>query len=516
MMRFWRWFRKNDNIFSMILGFAALAILFFAIWLFWMNKSNPNDNVILDKLGYQPIYVQTGSMEPTMKTKSIVLVEKVDSMEDIAIDDIITYQVYDETGKTITITHRIYNIKDDGTIITKGDNNRVADSYTITIDNVRAKVVHIWNWFADFLNSLATTSGKVMLAVVIIIIILIFYGLGQLGKYLDEKYGINDDEEDTVNDRLLADYEDEDDEDDDEPRSGKKNKNKQELQLLEEDRNNNSWEKIYNYKVSDDNLVTITGVKPNFASITEITVPKEIKHKKVVGIGVFAFRNSKATIINLPETLEFIERAAFYHAEELIYVDIPNSVMTIGANAFDGCKSLIDIKLPINLTKIEDKTFKGCLGLNTITIHDKVTFIGDSAFYGCDNLNTIYGAQSVQVIKLNAFKTSEMVETNLITNNECMLNYDWNSYGRNAVIVDDQGLLDVVQEENQNLKDEYEKRQEELRIQKEQQLSTKIGRQLAKFGEKKTVKKSVDSVEDNFEELLIPEIEFPYTESKEE
>ena len=508
MMNFWRWYRKNDRIFTLILGFFAIAMLAGSLFLTYKNKQDPGSNAVLETVGYQPIYVQTGSMEPTMKTKSIVLVKRVDSMDDLEIDDIITYQVYDEAGRTITITHRIYNIKEDGTIITKGDNNRVADSYTITIKNVLAEVVWIWNGAATIQNALTTTSGKVMAVVALLIIALIFYAIHCLHEYLDDKYGINDDEEDSVNAKLLADYDDDDeeyeeDDDDDEsrPTKSRPRPEKQKPQLLDEDRD--SWQKIYNYKVSEDNLITITGLKPQFYTLTELTIPKEIKQKKVVGIGQFALKNSVATIINLPETLEFIERAGFYHCENLIYVEIPDTVKTIGANAFDGCKSLIDIKLPVNLTKIEDKVLSGCLSLDSITINDKVVIIGDSAFFGCNNLKTIYGGRNVKIIKLNAFRTTVPVNTNIITDNDYLANYNWMLFGRKPTVMNDTELLDALQEENEQLVVNYEKHQEEMRIKEEQQAAAKLEKSF--FKAKEVIIEKVNSLKkDKAEKIEAP------------
>lgn len=488
MMNFWRWYRKNDNIFSMILGFIAIFALIGAVLLFGASKKDPNSNKVLEWVGYQPIYVQTGSMEgnepDSIRTGAVIFVKRVDSMDEIEKGDIITYQVYDEAGKAITITHRIYNIKEDGTIITKGDNNRVADAYSITIDNVRAKVVVIWNWVADATAMLKTPTGIFMAIAGGIILVLIFIGMKYLGQYLDEKYGINKNEEGTVNDQIKADAQTQG-----LPVAAQETNSEaaavagpQAPPLLDTERN--SWQKIYNYDVSKDNLVTITGIKSAYNSLTEITVPSEVKHKKVVGIGPFAFKNSVATIVHLPNTLETIDKAAFYHCENLIYVEIPNTVKTIGANAFDGCKSLIDIKLPVHLKRIEDKTFNGCTSLNAITINDEVLSIGDSAFYGCDNLTTIYGAKSVMMIKLNAFKVNENVETSIITDNEYMKKYNWGSYGRTVNIINDPGILSMIDEDNQKLYEEYDKHQEELRIQHEEQFTTKLGNQINKVGAK--------------------------------
>lgn len=486
MMNFWRWYRKNDRIFTAILNIVMVVVLFFSIYLFYINKQDPYGNKILEAVGYQPVFVQTGSMEPTMRTHSIVLIKRVDSMDELEIDDIVTFQVFDGSGKPITITHRIYNIKEDGSIITKGDNNRVADNYTLTIDNIKAEVVGIWNGAATIIDMMMTPMGIVIGVVGLLIIILFFYATGQFTNYLDEKYGINEDVADSVNDQLKADNEYVQNKNEIIEETASMNVvdlslDQQIPQLLDAEKN--SWQRIYNYDVSEDNLITITGVKKNFVSLTEISVPKEIKHKKVVGIGAFAFKDSKATIIHLPDTLESIGKAAFYHCSELLYVNIPNTIKEIGPNAFEGCKMLMDIKLPVNLTKISDKTFADCASIETVTINDKVTMIGDNAFAGCHKLTTIYGARGVKLIKLNAFKTRMLIDTNIITDNECLKKYNWEASGRTAIFIDDPDMLEMVDSDNKELELEYEAFQEKLRIEQEQMLSTKVKNTTTKWYE---------------------------------
>lgn len=446
MQNFWRKYRSCDKVFNVIFTALMLVLIIAGLFAFYNLKTTGTGFVF----GYQPVYIQTGSMEPAINTGAIILTKEVKSMDEIAIDDIITYEVYDATGKPIRITHRIYNIIEDR-IITKGDNNRVADTYELTIDNVRAKVVLIWNGAAKIQVMWGTTAGKILICSIAAFIILGFYLLSKLGETLDEKYGICRDEEGSISDVISAannqEYEYEYEDDEEEPIA---------VPIIPEIPEVKSWSDIYNFKVSEDNKVTITGLKNGFSALTEITVPEKIKHKPVVGIGPFVFKNCKVNIVNLPNTLEIIDKAAFYKCEDLIYVKIPQTVNVIGANAFDGCKELIDIELPVNLTRIEDKTFNGCVGLSSIKINDKVTFIGDSAFYGCNNLTTIYGAKSVIAIKLNAFKvtTPDVVETNLVTENEYMLNYNWNSFGRTCEAINSQELLDDIQAENDKFYDE--------------------------------------------------------------
>lgn len=72
-------------------------------------------------LGFQIYEVQTGSMDPTLPVKSLILSKKVDAPEDLSIGDIITFI----NSEGITVTHRIIDVIDTNGQIgyqTKGDN----------------------------------------------------------------------------------------------------------------------------------------------------------------------------------------------------------------------------------------------------------------------------------------------------------------------------------------------------------------------------------------------------------
>lgn len=112
--------------------------------------------------GYRPVLVLSGSMEPYMMTNGIVLTKEVESLEDINVDDVITFHV-NHNNKAIRITHRIIDI-DGETIYTKGDNNNVDDGIPLSIDHVEAKVTHVFNQTAWLVAKWQSgLSGKVML-----------------------------------------------------------------------------------------------------------------------------------------------------------------------------------------------------------------------------------------------------------------------------------------------------------------------------------------------------------------
>ena len=89
--------------------------------------------------------------------------------------------------KTIVVTHRIKKIHEDGSITTKGDNNRVADAIPITIDNIEAKVVLTCNWVADLIHTWDTTKGKLIICSLAAGVLLFLFGLQALLEKDEDK-----------------------------------------------------------------------------------------------------------------------------------------------------------------------------------------------------------------------------------------------------------------------------------------------------------------------------------------
>mgnify|MGYP004655501671 CR=1 FL=1 len=162
---------KLQAILSWVLLIVMAGLLVFTIFRVAESKKT-GEGVFL--LGYRPVLVLTGSMEPYMMTNGIALTKEVDSLDDIAVGDVVTYHVMNDDGKKLLITHRIVAI-DDGLIYTKGDNNNVIDGYPLTMDNVEAKVVGVFNGTAWLAAKWATTAGKIMLICFLAAIILLCY-----------------------------------------------------------------------------------------------------------------------------------------------------------------------------------------------------------------------------------------------------------------------------------------------------------------------------------------------------
>jgi signal peptidase len=90
--------------------------------------------------GTIPLTVYTGSMEPTIGTGAVVLIEPVDPSTLVA-GDVITFQVAPDVDEYIT--HRIVAVQPDTvppSFITKGDNNPGDDVDPVPVGAVRGEV----------------------------------------------------------------------------------------------------------------------------------------------------------------------------------------------------------------------------------------------------------------------------------------------------------------------------------------------------------------------------------------
>ena len=115
--------------------------------------------------GFRIYHILTGSMEPTIRTGSNVLVREVNpyTLEE---GDIITFISKDAAIYGSANTHRIIEVVEDGNqrfFITQGDANNVADRIFVYPEDIKGKVVYYMKsaGFAMFVGFLHTTPGFV-------------------------------------------------------------------------------------------------------------------------------------------------------------------------------------------------------------------------------------------------------------------------------------------------------------------------------------------------------------------
>ncbi|MGN7300061.1 signal peptidase I SipW [Fredinandcohnia aciditolerans] len=138
----------------LLIGVAALVV---------SNKISGGEPTIF---GYQLKTVLSGSMEPGIKTGSIIAVKTGGDMTRFKEGDVITFMEEDEK----LITHRITEVlKNENQVMykTKGDNNNTEDINPVLAQNVvaeyRGLTIPYLGYFADFASS---KNGTIILMIV--------------------------------------------------------------------------------------------------------------------------------------------------------------------------------------------------------------------------------------------------------------------------------------------------------------------------------------------------------------
>jgi len=114
--------------------------------------------------GYKLYTVQSGSMEPTIKTGSLIFVDINAKYSPL---DIITF--YKLSGSKETITHRLLELKNENNItvgVTKGDANDTEDSQVVLQNNIIGKAVLAIPYFGYPVAFARTPAGLIILVII--------------------------------------------------------------------------------------------------------------------------------------------------------------------------------------------------------------------------------------------------------------------------------------------------------------------------------------------------------------
>ena len=116
-------------------------------------------------LGYHPIVVLSGSMEPTYKIGSVIYYKKVE-LKALKEKDVITYET--KTGKYVS--HRIVNINNE-LIETKGDANNVSDVNKVSYESVKGKVAKASIPYIGYYIKMVNDNLTIVVMVAVIILV---------------------------------------------------------------------------------------------------------------------------------------------------------------------------------------------------------------------------------------------------------------------------------------------------------------------------------------------------------
>ena len=120
--------------------------------------------------GFKLYIVRSGSMEPQIKTGSVVIVSAHQNIDDIKVGDVICFKASGD----IIVSHRAISIKDEG-IETKGDANSVSDGITVTNDNYIGKVAASIPYVGYMLAFIKKPQTIIILITIILMLTIISY-----------------------------------------------------------------------------------------------------------------------------------------------------------------------------------------------------------------------------------------------------------------------------------------------------------------------------------------------------
>ena len=115
----------------------------------------------------RPYIVLSSSMEPTIKTGSIVWINEK-NIENIEKGEIITYKLDDSN----IVTHRVDSFTSENSIITKGDNNKEVDFSPIVREQVIGKYLFHIEYLGYIVNGLK--SRPIIIVPIVSIIVFLF------------------------------------------------------------------------------------------------------------------------------------------------------------------------------------------------------------------------------------------------------------------------------------------------------------------------------------------------------
>ena len=111
-------------------------------------------------LGFHPYIVLSGSMEPAIPTGSIVFIDTHDQTPDVS--DVITYQ---NGGQNVT--HRVVQVLENGTSVTKGDANDMPDPSPVSPGQIIGIVKGYIPWLGYGICRIRSSAGILCLLVLL-------------------------------------------------------------------------------------------------------------------------------------------------------------------------------------------------------------------------------------------------------------------------------------------------------------------------------------------------------------
>ena len=136
---------------------AALFILVTSGIVLFFHFANPNL--------FRALIVTSGSMEPAVKTGSVVFTVKTDNYLP---GDVVSFTIGEDSKNLIThrIIHKIYDTGLNPTYLTSGDANEDLDTWTLTDKNIKGKVIFTVPHIGYVANFAKEPAGFILFVIV--------------------------------------------------------------------------------------------------------------------------------------------------------------------------------------------------------------------------------------------------------------------------------------------------------------------------------------------------------------
>lgn len=174
--------KKSRKIIGIVAASILGIIVVFMMGILISNSIALSKNQMTSFFGYSISYVPTDSMEPTIESGDTVLIKKCD-FDDVKIGDIIVYK-----NDNKYIIHRVVRFDDDGSIVTKGDNdytNPVEDDVRITRENFYGKYKKTVNYL-NF-SSIVKNRNYILPICILVFVGIIISEAISIAKTISEK-----------------------------------------------------------------------------------------------------------------------------------------------------------------------------------------------------------------------------------------------------------------------------------------------------------------------------------------
>src|SRR5690606_10158043 len=167
---------------SRVITTLLTITLIFMIFVVISSKASGGEPSIF---GYELKTVLSGSMEPGIKTGSIIAVKPGGDMTRFKEDDVITFL----KEKDMLVTHRVVEVIENNSQVmyrTKGDNNGAPDSELVLSDNVVAEYKGFTIPFVGYLINFAQSKNGNLFLLILPGLLLLAYSAFTIWRVLSE------------------------------------------------------------------------------------------------------------------------------------------------------------------------------------------------------------------------------------------------------------------------------------------------------------------------------------------